>query len=143
MNRPAASSPGSTSRRLENSPVRTSRPPQTANIRRVLARRLIGESPVAEGTFLIIGSVVGAMLWDKVPKAILIPWMGAIFGAAFVRFLVRRHYSAIPGGPPGVPFLLRAIIIAGGFAWGTGTLIFGRHVPTTELSLFMVVICGL
>ncbi|HET9424457.1 MAG TPA: PAS domain S-box protein [Gemmatimonadaceae bacterium] len=129
---------------MENSAVSPARAHHAAaNIRRTLAGRLIGESFVGEATFFIIGSVVGAMLWETLPKPILIPWLGALFGASFARGLLRRHYATIPSGPAEVPTPLRAIIITGGFVWGVGVLAFAHQVPTAELSLMMVVICGL
>jgi PAS domain S-box-containing protein len=129
---------------LENSAVSTTRShPAAANIRRILARRLISESVIGEGTYFVIGIVVGTMLWGLVPHVALVPWLGAVFVVATVRSLVRRHYAAIPNGPPSVPPAMRAIIIAGGLTWGGGTLAFARDIPVAELSLMMVVLCGL
>jgi PAS domain S-box-containing protein len=128
---------------LENSPPHAVTPAASANRESILARRLISESPVAEATYIIIGTVVGGLLWDTLPASILAPWLGALYLSALGRFLLRRHYAAAPDGMRSVPNALRAIIIAGGFVWGGGALAFSQRVPTTELSLMMVVICGL
>jgi PAS domain S-box-containing protein len=126
---------------LENRPPRAAAEP--ANIGKFLARRLIGESFVAEGTYIVVGAAVTALLWRVLPAAVVLPWFGALVVVATVRFLLRRHYASIPGGPSRVPTALRAIIIAGGFAWGGGTLAFAAHIPAIELALMMVVLCGL
>jgi len=141
MNPPAASSPGSTSPRLENSAATTGE--VRGNIRRILARRLISESVIGEGTYFIIGAVVAAMLWRVMPLRIMLPWVGAIFLTAIVRSVLRRHYQRIEASLTEVPAPFRAIIIAGGFIWGSGTLVFARDIPTVELALMMVVVCGL
>ncbi|MEO5568674.1 MAG: PAS domain S-box protein, partial [Gemmatimonadaceae bacterium] len=129
---------------MENSPVIVARAhASSANIKRTLARSLITESVVGEATYVIIGTAVGALLSRVIPVTILVPWLAAVYVVAFVRFLVRRHFAAIPSGPPKVPTSLRAIIIAGGFTWGGGTLAFASHIPPFEFSLMMVVLCGL
>jgi PAS domain S-box-containing protein len=128
---------------LENSPPTRALPASSANRESILARRLISESPVAEATYIIIGTVVAALLWDSLPRGVLLPWLGALYASAFIRFLLRRHYARTPGGMVEVPNALRAIIITGGFVWGLGAFVFAHRVPTAELSLMMVVICGL
>ena len=120
-------------------------PQRTAaeNVRRVLARRLIAESIIGEGTYFVIGTVIGVMLWPVIPRGITIPWIGAIYVVAVVRILLRRHYEKRLDQLTGVPTPFRAIIITGGFAWGAGTLAFGKEIPSVEIALIMVVIAGL
>lgn len=154
MSQQVGSSRGSTSRRLGNRDPATGERERTealtaanaagrANIRQILAGRLISESIVGEATYFAIGPVVGAMLWRVMPATIVIPWIAAIFGVAAARWLIRRHYAETPGGPRAVPTGLRAIIITGGVVWGGGTLAFARDIPTVEIAMMMVVICGL
>jgi PAS domain S-box-containing protein len=122
----------------------TARPsPPAANIRRILARRLISESIVGEGTYFVIGSIVGVMLWPVLPAFIALPWVGTIFMTAIARSILRRHYQRIEASLEGVPNAFRAIIIAGGFIWGAGTLAFAQDIPIVEMAMMMVVICGL
>ena len=129
---------------MANSPRRSTRQnAAAADVRRILAERLIGESVLAEATHAIIGAVVAILLSRVLPDRVVAPWIGAVFLATFVRFLLRRHYAAQVPLPDHVPAALRAIIITGGFAWGVGTFAFASRVPTVELSLVMVVICGL
>jgi PAS domain S-box-containing protein len=113
------------------------------NIRRTLARRLITESIVGEGTYFVIGTVVAVMLGRVMPMGITIPWLGAIFLTAIVRSVLRRHYQKIEATLTAVPTAFRVIIISGGFIWGAGTLAFARDIPVLELAMMMVVICGL
>jgi PAS domain S-box-containing protein len=112
-------------------------------IRRVLARRLIAESIIGEGTYFVIGTIVAAMLWRVLTHATLIPWIAAIFSTAIVRSLLRRHYQRIEESLESVPTAFRAIIITGGFIWGAGALTFGSEIPAVELALMMVILSGL
>jgi hypothetical protein len=44
-----------------------------ADVQRILAERLVGESVVAETTHLVIGFAVAAMLWRVLPPGLLFP----------------------------------------------------------------------
>jgi PAS domain S-box-containing protein len=144
MNPRAASSPGNTSPRLANRSSDPGRQRTAAErVRGVLARRLIAESVIGEGTYFVIGTVVAVMLWPVVPRNITIPWIGSVFLVAVVRVFLRRHYERKLQELTGVPTPFRAIIITGGFAWGAGTLAFGKDIPSLEIALIMVVVAGL
>jgi PAS domain S-box-containing protein len=130
-------SPAGSEPRQRRAPERRS----GATIRGTLARRLIAESVIGEATYFIIGAVVAAMLWRVLPRNILLPWLGAIFLAAIVRSFLRRHYAR--ARLVEVPMAFRAIIIGGGFIWGGGTLSFAGDIPSLEMAMMMVVICGL
>jgi PAS domain S-box-containing protein len=112
-------------------------------IERILARRLISESVVGEGTYFVIGTIATAMLWRVMPVETTLPWLGAIFLTAVTRSVLRRHYQRVEGSLAAVPTPFRIIIITGGFIWGAGTLAFGHDLPAIELGLMMVIICGL
>jgi PAS domain S-box-containing protein len=112
-------------------------------IRRVLARRLIAESIIGEGTYFVIGTIAAVMLWRVLPHVTLLPWIAAIFLTAVSRSLLRRHYQRIEDSLVGIPTPFRAIIITGGFIWGAGALTFGSHIPAVELALMMVILSGL
>jgi PAS domain S-box-containing protein len=112
-------------------------------IRRILARRLIAESILGEGTYFVIGTIAAVMLWRVLPHGILLPWVGAVFLTAIARSLLRRYYQRIEDSLAQVPTAFRAIIITGGFIWGAGALTFGSNIPTVELALLMVILSGL
>ena len=114
-----------------------------SRIERILARRLISESVVGEGTYFVIGTIAAAMLWRVMPVGTTLPWLGAIFLTAVTRSVLRRYYQRVEGSLAAVPAPFRIIIITGGFIWGAGTLAFGHGLPAIELGLMMVIICGL
>jgi PAS domain S-box-containing protein len=114
-----------------------------ASIRRILARRLIADSVVGEGTYFVIGTIAAFMLWRVTPKAVLLPWVAAIYMTAIVRWVLRRHYQRIEATLTDVPTAFRVIIGTGGFIWGVGTLSFGSAIPATEMALMMVILSGL
>ena len=114
-----------------------------ADVRRILAERLVGDSLIAEVTHVAIGLAVAAVLWRVLPHGVLFPWIGAVFLITLARFLIRRRIAARHTKLGGVPASLRALIVVGGFAWGAGAFALADSIPLAELSLVMVVFCGL
>ena len=98
---------------------------------------------MGEGTYFVIGTIAAIMLWRVLAHSVLLPWIGAVFLAATVRSILRRHYQRVEDRLEGVPTPFRAIIITGGFVWGAGALTFGPHLPAVEMSLIMVILSGL
>jgi PAS domain S-box-containing protein len=114
-----------------------------ADVQRILAERLVGESIVAEATHVVIGLALLAVLWRVLPHPLLFPWIGSVFLVTFARFLIRRRIATQPRLLGRVPSSLRVLIIVAGLVWGLGAFVFASRIPLVELMLVMVVFCGL
>jgi PAS domain S-box-containing protein len=129
---------------LESKPRRrTHSHAAAADVQRILAKRLVGESIIAETTHVVIGLALLVLLWRVLPHALLVPWIGAVFLATFARFLIRRRIANRSKPPDRVPSSLRALIVVAGLAWGVGAFVFADPLPLVQLALVMVVFCGL
>ncbi|MGH7690520.1 MAG: PAS domain-containing protein, partial [Gemmatimonadaceae bacterium] len=120
--------------------LRTTRDSYT---QRALLTRLLEEPGAAEASHLIVAALVAALLWGRIPTALLVVWLSGVMAIAAVRVFVRRRAGRSRRTLARTPPILRFSIIAVALAWGLGAFAAAPFLTVSDLALLMVVFCGL
>ena len=69
-----------------------------AEVQRAAVRQLLAGGPFAESLHILLVSVVAALVWNTLPRAVTVGWAGAVTAAA-TRALAPRPSSGSAGSP--------------------------------------------
>src|SRR5438128_9408565 len=70
-----------------------------AEVRRAALRQLLAGGPLAEALHVVHVLVVAALVWDSLPLAVTIGWVGAVAAAAALRTCWRLGLSQRTASP--------------------------------------------
>ena len=68
-------------------------------LRGQLIDRLVAGGPLPEAMHLVLAAVVGALLWETLPRPWLAAWLAAVVVATVVRWGVRERFRRVPAPP--------------------------------------------
>jgi two-component system, sensor histidine kinase and response regulator len=112
-------------------------------VERGSAESLLAQGGFPEFAHLVLGALVGFLLWDHVPHAPLAGW-GAILGAATVyRGVARRRAFRREASRAAALRAVRPPVAVLALVWGVGTALVAPRIPFGELALVLVVVAGL
>src|SRR5437660_12842432 len=99
----------------------TVRNPQVeAEVRRAALGQLLKGGPLAESLHVVLVLIVAGLVWDSLPSALTVGWVGAVTAAAALRTWWRLGLGRRTRSPEeairGVPLTVAGV----GLAWGFG-----------------------
>jgi len=99
----------------------TVRNPQVeAEVRRAALGQLLKGGPLAESLHVVLVLIVAALVWDSLPRALTIGWVGAVTAAAALRTWWRLGLSRRTASPEEALRGVRLTVAGVGLAWGFG-----------------------
>src|SRR5881628_1568690 len=114
-----------------------------AEIRDAALGQLLKGGPLAEALHVVLVLVVAALVWDSLPLAVTIGWVGAVAAAAALRTWWRLGLSQRTASPEEVLRGVRLTVAGVGLAWGFGAAAAIPALGLDEAALILVVLAGL
>ncbi|MEK7402212.1 MAG: response regulator, partial [Gemmatimonadota bacterium] len=114
-----------------------------AEIRELLATRLVAEGPLSEAAHPLAVLVAGAMVWPFAPHGDVIRWVVAVSAAAAGHAFLRRRAAASADSASSRLRAVRVGVAALGIAWGFGILLVSLTLPAAPLAWVTVIFAGL
>src|SRR3989441_340975 len=114
-----------------------------AEVRRAALRQLLAGGPLAEALHVVLVLVVAALVWDSLPLAVTIGWVGAVAAAAALRTWWRLGLSQRTASPEEALRGVRLTVAGVGLAWGFGAAAAIPALGLDEAALILVVFAGM
>src|SRR5213080_2294678 len=114
-----------------------------AEVRRAALRQLLAGGPLAEALHVVLVLVVAALVWDSLPLAVTIGWVGAVAAAAALRTWWRLGLSQRTASPEEALRGVRLTVAGVGLAWGVGAAAAIPALQPDEAALILVVFAGI
>src|SRR2546423_9473912 len=114
-----------------------------AEVRRAALRQLLAGGPLAEALQVVPVVMVPALVWDALPLAVTIGWVGAVAAAAALRTWWRLGLSQRTASPEEALRGVRLTVASVGLAWGFGAAAAIPALGLDEAALILVVLAGL
>src|SRR5438094_10093095 len=114
-----------------------------AEVRRAGLRQLLAGGPLAEALHVVLVLVVAALVWDSLPLAVTIGWVGAVAAAAALRTWWRLGLSRRTASPEEALRGVRLTVAGVGLAWGFGAAAAIPALKLDEAALILVVLAGI
>src|SRR6266705_3080606 len=114
-----------------------------AEVRRAALRQLLAGGPLAEALHVVLVLVVAALVWDSLPLAVTIGWVGAVAAAAALRTWWRLGLSQRTASPEEALRGVRLTVAGVGLAWGFGAAAAIPALGLDEAALILVVLAGI
>src|SRR5256885_15233560 len=89
-----------------------------AEVRRAALSQLLKGGPLAESLHVVLVLIVAALVWDSLPRALTIGWVGAVTAAAALRTWWRLGLSRRTATPEEAPRGVRVTVARVGLTWG-------------------------
>src|SRR5213592_454247 len=122
----------------------TVRNPQVeAEVRRAALGQLLKGGPLAESLHVVLVLIVAALVWDSLPRALTIGWVGAVTAAAALRTWWRLGLSRRTATPEEALRGVRLTVAGVGLTWGFGAAAAIPALGLDEAALILVVLAGL
>src|SRR5881398_2261612 len=114
-----------------------------AEVRRAALRQLLAGGPLAEALHVVLVLVVAALVWDSLPLAVTIGWVGAVAAAAALRTWWRLRATRRTLSAEEALRGVRLTVAGVGLAWGFGAAAAIPALGLDEAALILVVLAGL
>jgi len=114
-----------------------------AEVRRAALRQLLAGGPLAEALHVVLVLVVAALVWDSLPLAVTIGWVGAVAAAAALRTWWRLGLSQRTASPEEALRGVRLTVAGVGLAWGFGAAAAIPALGLDDAALILVVLAGI
>src|SRR5881628_3027471 len=122
----------------------TVRNPQVeAEVRRAALGQLLRGGPLAESLHVVLVLIVAALVWDSLPRALTIGWVGAVTAAAALRTWWRLGLSRRTATPEEALRGVRLTVAGVGLAWGFGAAAAIPALGLDDAGLILVVLAGI
>src|SRR5438094_84742 len=122
----------------------TVRNPQVeAEVRRAALGQLLKGGPLAESLHVVLVLIVAALVWDSLPRALTIGWVGAVTAAAALRTWWRLGLSRRTATPEEALRGVRLTVAGVGLTWGFGAAAAIPALGLDEAALILVVLAGI
>src|SRR2546421_773087 len=122
----------------------TVRNPQVeAEVRRAALGQLLKGGPLAESLHVVLVLIVAALVWDSLPRALTIGWVGAVTAAAALRTWWRLGLSRRTATPEEALRGVRLTVAGVGLTWGFGAAAAIAALGLDEAALILVVLAGI
>src|SRR5438046_2985144 len=122
----------------------TVRNPQVeAEVRRAALGQLLKGGPLAESLHVVLVLIVAALVWDSLPRALTIGWVGAVTAAAALRTWWRLGLSRRTATPEEALRGVRLTVAGVGLTWGFGAAAAIPALGLDEAALTLVVLAGI
>src|SRR5438309_8312962 len=122
----------------------TVRNPQVeAEVRRAALGQLLKGGALAESLHVVLVLVVAALVWDSLPRALTIGWVGAVTAAAALRTWWRLGLSRRTASPEEALRGVRLTVAGVGLTWGFGAAAAIPALGLDEAALILVVLAGI
>src|ERR1041385_4044096 len=114
-----------------------------AEVRRAALQQLLAGGPLAESVHIVLVTVVAALVWNSLPLAVTIGWVGAVAAAAALRTWWRLGLSQRTASPEEALRGVRLTVAGVGLAWGFGAAAAIPALGLDEAALILVVLAGI
>jgi len=114
-----------------------------AEVRRAALRQLLAGGPLAEALHVVLVLIVAALVWDSLPLAVTIGWVGAVAAAAALRTWWRLGLSQRTASPEEALRGVRLTVAGVGLAWGFGAAAAIPALGLDDAALILVVLAGI
>jgi len=114
-----------------------------AEVQRVALSELLKGGPLAEAMHVVLVLVVAALVWNSLPLALTIGWVGAVTAAAGLRTWWRLGVGRRTPSPEQALRGIRLTVAGVGLAWGFGAAAAIPALGLDEAALTLVVLAGL
>src|SRR2546430_525485 len=121
----------------------TSDPRVEGNVRRPATGKLLRGAPLAELLHVVLVLVVAGLVWDSLPLALTIGWVGAVTAAAALRTWWRLGLGRRTRSPEEALRGVRLTVAGVGLAWGFGAAAAIPALRLDQAAMILVVLAGL
>src|SRR5256886_498722 len=121
----------------------TSDPRVEGEVRRAAIGQLLRGAPLAELLHVVLVLVVAGLVWDSLPLALTIGWVGAVTAAAALRTWWRLGLGRRTRSPEEALRGVRLTVAGVGLAWGFGAAAAIPALRLDQAAMILVVLAGL
>src|SRR5690242_12534884 len=114
-----------------------------ADVRSAALGQLLAGGPLAESLHIVLVLVVAALVWNSLPLARTVGWVGAVTAAAALRTWWRLGLSRRAATPEESLRGVRLTVAGVGLAWGFGAAAAIPELGVDEAALILVVLAGI
>jgi two-component system, sensor histidine kinase and response regulator len=114
-----------------------------AEVRRAALGQLLAGGPLAEALHVVLVLIVAALVWNSLPPALTVGWVGAVTAAAALRTWWRLGPSRRTASPDEALRGVRLTVAGVGLAWGFGAAAAIPALGLDEAALILVVLAGI
>ena len=108
-----------------------------------LVNDLLRSGAIADLAHPMILALAVALVWDRMPVAMVLGWAAAVVAGTILRAVVRHYARVRQYAPDRTLRLTRLTIGALAIAWGIGAAVAAPDLPLTALALMLVLCTGL
>jgi len=112
-------------------------------VRRAALGQLLRGAPLAELLHVVLVLVVAGLVWDSLPSALTIGWVGAVTAAAALRTWWRLGLGRRTRSPEEAIRGVRLTVAGVGLAWGFGAAAAIPALRLDQAAMILVVLAGL
>src|SRR5213080_4223254 len=112
-------------------------------VRRAALGQLLRGGPLAELLHVVLVLVVAALVWDSLPLALTLGWVGAVTAAAALRTWWRLGLGRRTRSPEEALRGVRLTVAGVGLAWGFGAAAAIPALGLAQAALILVVLAGI
>jgi len=121
----------------------TSDPRVEGEVRRAALGQLLGGAPLADLLHVVLVLVVAGLVWDSLPLALTIGWVGAVTAAAALRTWWRLGLGRRTRSPEEALRGVRLTVAGVGLAWGFGAAAAIPALGLAQAAMILVVLAGI
>jgi two-component system, sensor histidine kinase and response regulator len=114
-----------------------------ADVRSAALGQLVAGGPLAESVHVVLVLVVAALVWNSLPLARTLGWVGAVTAAAALRTWWRLGLSRRAASPEESLRGVRLTVAGVGLAWGFGAAAAIPELGVAQAALILVVLSGI
>ena len=114
-----------------------------AEVQRAAVRQLLAGGPFAESLHILLVCVVAALVWNSLPLAVTLGWVGAVTAAALLRTWWRLRVRRQSVSTEEALRAIRLTVTGIGLAWGVGAAMAIPDLAPHEGALILVVLTGI
>jgi two-component system, sensor histidine kinase and response regulator len=114
-----------------------------ADVRSAALGQLLAGGPLAESLHIVLVLVVAALVWNSLPLARTVGWVGAVTAAAALRTWWRLGLSRRAATPEESLRGVRLTVAGVGLAWGFGAAAAIPELGVDQAALILVVLAGI
>src|SRR5213080_3022923 len=114
-----------------------------AEVQRAALSQLLKGGPLAEALHVVLVLVVAALVWNSLPLALTIGWVGAVTAAAGLRTWWRLQLAQRAPSPEQALRGVRLTVAGVGLAWGFGAAAAIPALGLDQAALILVVLAGI
>src|SRR5437868_541915 len=121
----------------------TSDPRVEGEVRRAALGQLLRGGPLAELLHVVLVLVAAGLVWDSLPSALTLGWVGAVTAAAALRTWWRLGLGRRTRSPEQALRGVRLTVAGVGLAWGSGAAAAIPALGLAQAALILVVLAGI